>query len=245
MSKPFKFKQFSIHQDKCAMKVGTDSVLLGVFAHAKDPKSILDIGSGTGLLTLIMAQKYTNAKITAVEIDEAAYLQSQQNISNSKFSQQIILFNQNILCFKPQNCYDLIITNPPYYKQKNNYKIEDEQRSKARHDKDLPFVDLIDFVLKNLNTEGCFWLILPTKEANEFLALCAKKLFLNECVSIKPKPTKQPNRMILCFSLVQTKKTEKIFTVYNEDGSPTNEYIDITKEFYLWKAFDDEENLKW
>jgi tRNA1Val (adenine37-N6)-methyltransferase len=228
------------------MKVGTDSVLLGVFANHQHPVNILDIGTGSGLLALMMAQKYVHAQITGVEIDEEACLQARENCEASRFNQQIKIILADILLFEPPVKYDLIISNPPYFRHHKSYKIQDEKRSKARHDKDLPFEKLIEYVQKSLNTEGLFWLILPVREANDFILLAEPKLYLHKQIEIKPKPSKNPNRLIMCFGLMPTdKKIIESFTIYNDDNTPSQEYINTTKAFYLWKQFDEHEQLKW
>jgi len=245
MSEPFKFKQFDIYQDKCAMKVGTDSVLLGVFAILDNVKTILDIGTGTGLLALMMAQKYIDASITGVEIDEKAFIQASENIALSKFCNRINLYNLNILNFEPSHQFDLIICNPPYYRHKNNFNISDEQRSKARHDKDLPFEQLIAYCCKHLQQYGNLWLILPVNESKEFIRLAQPMLHLQKKIYIKPKPNKLPNRIIMCFRPTPANFVEETFTIYNNTGIPTDAYKNITHDFYLWKQNSEHENLKW
>lgn len=245
MNQPFKFKQFSIFQDQCAMKVGTDSVLLGVYAKHQNPKHILDIGTGTGLLALMMAQKYPQAQITGVEIDELAAQQAKHNCSISKFNTQIKICHQNILLFEPTNAFDIIISNPPYFINKSNMSIADEQRSKARHDKELPFESLINFTFKNLAADGLFWLILPANESQVFLKLAQEKLFLQYQINVFPKAVKAANRIIMAFGKTPTEVVKEDFIIYQNSNHPTQAYIDITQAFYLWRNIDNDDRLKW
>lgn len=230
----FQFKQFLVNQDNCAMKVGTDSVLLGCLTTINDAKNCLDIGTGTGILSLMLAQRNNELKIDAIEIDEQAFLQAKHNFTSSKFANQIQVYFCALQNFEPNKKYDLIISNPPYFIGKNNYTISDLQRSKARHDEDLPFDVLIDSVLKLLNKTGKFVLILPISEANIFKALAfQKRLFANKSIFIKPKPSKLYNRVIIEFSIQHTVEITEEFIVYKEDNSQTEAYKKLTEEFYL------------
>ncbi len=219
------------------MKIGTDSILLGVFVKCENVKTILDIGTGTGILALMMAQK-SNAIIDAVEIDKNASLQAKQNFENSKWNERLNSFNSSIQQFKTDEIesYELIVSNPPFYRAQKNIAIKNEQRSTARHDTDLPFETLCDEVVNRLRIDGFFYLILPETEAQEFVQIAKnKKLFLVEKISIQPKPSKPAKRWIMCFSKLETEKPKyETCVLYNEDASPTNEYIERTKEFYLW-----------
>ena len=230
----FQFKQFLINQDQCAMKVGTDSVLLGCLVTINNAVNCLDIGTGTGILSLMLAQRNNALQIDAIEIDEQAFLQANNNFSSSKFSHQIQAHCCALQSFAPNNKYDLIISNPPYFVSKNNFSIANIQRAKARHDNDLSFEDLIHSVIKLLSETGKFILILPIAEAITFKELAIQKgLFLNKEIFIKPKPSKEPNRIIIEFSMLQKEKITEEFVIYNDDNSQTEAYKNITSEFYL------------
>ena len=151
----FAFKQFTIKQDRCAMKVGTDAVLLGCWVIPNGSKTILDIGTGTGVIALMLAQK-TDAFIDAIDIDENAVKQAQENISDSKFSQRIKVTLNSFQDYSKDTDkrFDLIVSNPPYFEQ--SLKSTDEQRSQARHAYVLPFEELLDGVVKILNPKGNF-----------------------------------------------------------------------------------------
>lgn len=231
----FAFKQFIIKQDKCAMKVGTDAVLLGAWVFPNGSKEILDIGTGTGVVALMLAQK-TEAHIDAIDIDNYAFDQASQNVSESKFSNQISVFHSSLQEFAKSSTkkYNLIVTNPPYFEQ--SLKSSDEQRSFARHADVLPFEELIDGVKKLLDTKGKFCLILPTLEAEKFRDLAQKKgLFLSKLLRVKSKVSKDTDkRHVMQFEFTPTEFSEKTIAVELEERHQyTNEYKDLTKDYYL------------
>jgi tRNA1Val (adenine37-N6)-methyltransferase len=230
----FQFKQFLIEQDNCAMKVGTDSVLLAALTSVNNIKYALDIGTGTGILALMLAQKNPTLEFDAIEIDELAFVQASNNFSTSKFSNQIKPHLVALQQFVANKQYDLIITNPPYFISKSNYSIADLQRAKARHDNDLTFEELIDCVQKIMSSQGVFKLILPVNEAAIFKKLALQKgLFCSESVFIKPKTSKPSNRVIMSFTNQETIETETAFIIYNEDNTQTEAYKNLTSEYYL------------
>lgn len=230
----FQFKQFLIEQDNCAMKVGTDSVLLVALTSVYNINYALDIGTGTGILALMLAQKSETIQFDAIEIDEQAFLQASNNFSTSKFSDQIKPHLIALQQFVANKQYDLIITNPPYFISKSNYSIADLQRAKARHDNDLTFEELIDCVQKIMSSQGVFKLILPVNEAAIFKKLALQKgLFCSESVFIKPKISKPSNRVIMSFINQNVAETETEFIIYNEDNTQTEGYKNLTSEYYL------------
>lgn len=230
----FQFKQFLIEQDNCAMKVGTDSVLLAALTKVNNIKYALDIGTGTGILALMLAQKNPTLEFDAIEIDELAFLQASNNFSKSKFNAQIKPHLVALQQFVANKQYDLIITNPPYFISKSNYSIADLQRAKARHDNDLTFEELIDCVQKILSPKGVFKLILPVHEAVIFKILALQKgLFCGESIFIKPKTSKPSNRVIMSFTNQNIAETESEFIIYNEDNTQTEAYKNLTSEYYL------------
>jgi tRNA1Val (adenine37-N6)-methyltransferase len=231
----FAFKQFIIKQDKCAMKVGTDAVLLGAWIMPTDSKRILDIGSGTGVIALMLAQK-TRAKIDAIDIDENAFIQAKQNVSNSEFSKQIIVIHSAFQDYLkiPTEKYNLIVTNPPYFEQ--SLKSSDEQRSQARHADVLPFEDLIDGVVKLLDEKGKFCLILPTLEAIKFRTLAEKKgLNLSKLLRVKSRIDKDlEKRHLMQFEFKPSEFSEETIAIEQNDRHVyTPEYKDLTKDYYL------------
>ncbi len=234
-SSSFAFKQFTIHQDLCAMKVGTDSVLLGAWVFPNGSQTILDIGTGTGVIALMLAQK-TKATITAIDIDEMAVKQATQNVADSKFSNQISVqqFSFQDFARHATQPFDLIITNPPYFEQ--SLKSTDEQRSQARHADVLPFDELIDGVLKLLNPKGRFCLILPKLEAEKFRFLAEKKgLFLSKLLRVKSRIDKETEkRHLMQFEFKPTEFSENTISIEElTRHSYTPEYIELTKEYYV------------
>ncbi len=234
-STSFEFKQFKIHQDKCAMKVGTDAVLLGAWVEPNGAEKILDIGTGTGVVALMLAQK-TSAHIDAIDIDENAFIQANQNVSESKFSDQITIIHSSLQDFSSQthNTYHLIVSNPPYFEQ--SLKSIDEKRSFARHADVLPFEDLINGVIKLLDKHGKFYLILPTFEAEKFKLLAKKKgLILSKLLRVKSKINKDiDKRHLMQFEFNPTDFSEETIAIELEERHHyTNEYKQLTKDYYL------------
>lgn len=231
----FAFKQFIIKQDKCAMKVGTDAVLLGAWVLPNGSKHILDIGAGTGVIALMLAQK-TEAHIDAIDIDEEAVLQAKQNVLDSKFASQITVTQTSLQHYSKESTqkYNLIVTNPPYFEQ--SLKSSDEQRSHARHADVLPFEDLLDGVLKLLDEKGKFCLILPTLEAEKFRALAEKKgLHLSKLLRVKSRTDKDTDkRHLMQFEVKPTEFSEKTIAIELEERHQyTEDYKDLTKDYYI------------
>jgi tRNA1Val (adenine37-N6)-methyltransferase len=232
----FVFKQFTIKQDKCAMKVGTDAVVLGAWIKPNGSKSILDVGTGTGIIALMLAQK-SQAQIEAIDIDESSFEQACQNISESPFATQIHVIHSSFQDFSDKHKdkkFDLIVTNPPYFEQ--SLKSSHEQRSYARHADYLPFEDLLTGVKKLLSNKGKFCLILPTLEAEKFRELAEKKgLFLSKLLRVKSKADKDhAKRYVMQFEFVPTEFSEETLIIENTDRhNYTDAYKQLTKDYYL------------
>ncbi|MFN3446510.1 MAG: tRNA1(Val) (adenine(37)-N6)-methyltransferase [Bacteroidia bacterium] len=235
----FVFKQFTVKQQQSAMKIGTDSVLLGCLAEVEHAQQILDIGTGTGLLALMCAQR-SSATIDAVEIDEQAATEAQFNFNASKWNNRLNIHHQSLQNYT-QTCkqlYDVIISNPPYFVKHSNFSIDDEQRSKARHDADLPLNDLAQYAYQLLKEDGSFWLILPTQEAQLFAAYAREsRLFLKQQIELLPKSNKPVNRVIQQWCKQETTIVKSNFVVYELNGEPTLAYKKIAHEFYIRKQF--------
>lgn len=232
MSAVFQFKHFAIQQNLCAMKVGTDGVLLG--AWTKTPNgAVLDIGSGTGLIGLMIAQRTKNALITAIDINQNAYLQTLQNVNECKWKNRIQVFYASVQDFKSEIKYDLIISNPPYFT--DSTKAPQHERNTARHTNELSFSDLINAVTRLLKKDGLFAIILPTKEAKLFIKEAQEKeLYLSRKCLVKPNPSKAVKRMLLEFSFYITELKEEELTIETEKRHHySKEYIILTQDFYL------------
>ena len=234
MSK-FSFKQFSVQQDRCAMKVGTDGVLLGAWCPIdNNPFSILDIGTGTGIIALMLAQRSHAEQIDALEIDEDAYEQAVENFENSSWSDRLFCFHAGLDEFvdEPEDEYDLIISNPPFYSE--DYKTDNSQRDLARFQDAMPFEDLIEAADLLLSENGIFSVIIPFKEEERFIDLCAKV----ELYPVKITRVKGTHSTPIVRSLVAFKRYELAVLTADElviETSRhvyTDEYINLTKDFY-------------
>ncbi len=232
----FQFKQFSVQQDRCAMKVGTDSVLLGAWCPIENnPFSVLDIGAGTGILSLMIAQRSNAEQIDALEIDEEAYEQSVENFENSPWGDRLFCFHAGLDEFvdEPEDEYDLIISNPPFYSE--DYKTENSQRDLARFQEAMPFEDLIEAANLLLSENGIFAVIIPYKEEEKFIDLCAEvELFPVKVTRIKGTPNTEIKRSLLAFKRYELPVLEADELVIETSRHKyTEEYIDLTKDFYL------------
>ena len=235
MSK-FQFKQFSLEQDQCAMKIGTDGVLLGAWAPIEHiPNQILDIGTGTGIIALMLAQRSNATQIDALEIEENAYEQATDNFENSPWNDRLFCFHAGLDEFmdEPEDEYDLIVSNPPFYSE--DYKTNNEQRDLARFQDALPFEDLIEAADLLLSENGVLAVIIPFKEEERFLALANEfELYPIQITHVKGTPTTEIKRSLLALSRnnIETPTiNELVIEIGRHEYTP--EYIALTKAFYL------------
>ncbi|HAT67946.1 MAG TPA: tRNA (adenine-N(6)-)-methyltransferase, partial [Flavobacteriaceae bacterium] len=202
MSLPFKFKQFSVAQDRCAMKIGTDGVLLGAWVSLENnPESILDIGAGTGIISLQLAQRSTAETIDAVEIDDDAYEQCSENFEASPWGDRLFCYHASIQEFASEieEKYDLIVSNPPFFSE--DYKSDNDARDIARFNDALPFQHLVVCASHLLSEEGTFAVILPKKEEEHFIQLASENnLYLQRFCEIQGTPNSEIKRVLLEFS---------------------------------------------
>jgi tRNA1Val (adenine37-N6)-methyltransferase len=230
----FAFKQFKIVQDKCAMKVGTDAVLLGSWVNASNAKTILDIGTGTGIISLMLAQK-SPARIDAIDIDLNAFIQATENVNDCIWKDRIEVHHISLQQFAKESDhkYDLIVSNPPYFV--DSTKASEESRTNARHTDQLPFKDLLDGVLKLLSPTGKFYVILPTKESELFKEDAEKhKLFLTKVTKVITRTDKPEKRLLMRFEFIQRAFSEDSITIEKDERhSYTDEYKELTKDYYL------------
>jgi tRNA1Val (adenine37-N6)-methyltransferase len=229
----FRFRQFTIHQEKCAMKVGTDAVLLGSWVDPKFSKYILDIGTGTGLIALMLAQKST-AEIDAVDIDEGSYFQAKENFRISPWYDRVHIFHQSFQQFaeNSKKKYDLVVSNPPYFHDAS--KPSEEARLNARHNDQLSFEELISGVKKIMTEEGKFCLILPCKEGNEFIDMAQRMgLFCHELIRVKTKADKNEKRIMLEFGFHVGLLHDHEITIQEDCSGYTQEYIEMTKDYFI------------
>ena len=232
----FTFKQFTVQQDRCAMKVGTDGVLLGAWCPIENnPKSILDIGAGTGILALLLAQRTQAEQIDAIEIDEEAYEQCVENFENSPWNDRLFCFHADVEEFidEPEDEYDLIISNPPFYSE--DFKTNNEQRDLARFTDALPFDTLVETAALLLSENGIFAVIIPFKEETNFIELCANyDLFPAKATRVRGNPTSEIKRSLLAFKRYELSVLEADeLVIETARHLYTPEYIELTKDFYL------------
>lgn len=228
----FQFQQFKVYQDRCAMKVSTDAVLLGAIAVKKGAKQILDIGTGTGVISLMLAQRFPSAQVMAVELDEDAVGQARENFSTSRFAKQLSLYEGRIQDFKLEDKCDLIVSNPPYFT--DHLQSSNKKRTRALHTVELSLVELAHSVNRLLGEEGAFWVILPPEQMNTFKSSSeAVHLYPNQTFTIQDKAGKRIQREITCFSRDQIEESYSKILIKDEDGSPHESYPNLMKGFLL------------
>jgi tRNA1Val (adenine37-N6)-methyltransferase len=235
MNNHFQFKQFRINQDRSVFKVGTDSVLLGAWVDIARVKKILDIGTGTGLIALMVAQR-SEAEIHTVEIDETSVLQAGENISNSPWTEQIRLFHasfQDFLSDIPDK-YDLVVTNPPYFT--DSYKSPDPARSLSRHHVSFSFHELLKGVGEILDKSGRFALVMPVSEGEKLLGMVNDYgLYLKRKTNVLPVKGKEVIRYLMEFTNEKEVEVQQSELIVQDRISHqyTNEYKELTRDFYI------------
>ncbi|MFN4026356.1 MULTISPECIES: tRNA1(Val) (adenine(37)-N6)-methyltransferase [Flavobacterium] len=233
----FQFKQFSIQQDRCAMKVGTDGVLLGAWAPIDHkPYSVLDIGAGTGLIALMLAQRSQAEQIDAIEIDENTFEQCVDNFENSPWNDRLFCFHASLDDFMDDledEEYDLIVSNPPFYSE--DFKTENESRDLARFQDALPFEDLVEAASVLLSETGVLAVIVPYKEEARLIALAKEcDLFPLKITRIKGTPTAEIKRSLVAFSFAETHELPiDELIIETARHQYTEDYIALTKDFYM------------
>lgn len=229
----FRFKQFTVRHDKCAMKVGTDGVLLGAWAPVRNTKRILDVGAGSGLISLQLAQRNPEASITAIEIDSSAAAQAQENIQSSPWSNRMEVICCDFRAYQPKDRFDLIVSNPPYFV--DALKCPDSQRCIARHMSDLNYELLFGHSAHLLSEQGVISIIIPSEVENLVIDTAWKyKLYPHHRLRVFTKPSKPCRRILLTFGHQNLPCAEDILYIEGEThGQFTPEYISLTKDFYL------------
>ncbi|PQB05849.1 tRNA1(Val) (adenine(37)-N6)-methyltransferase [Aureitalea marina] len=235
MDQPFRFKQFTVHQDKTAMKVGTDGVLLGAWASiAHQPQTILDIGTGTGLIALQLAQRSDATLIDAVEIDHDAYEQCVQNFEASPWADRLFCYHASIQEYasEMEEEYDLIASNPPFFS--SGTISNDPARNQARFDDALPLEHLLVCSLHLLSGDGRLAIIIPEDRELELLELAKKhEVYLVRRCRVQGNPNAPFKRCLLEFSFFEKELLEETLCLRNSDGSFSSEYIELVNPFYL------------
>lgn len=234
MSAGFQCKKFYIAHDQCAMKVGTDGLLLGAFAPLPEPGgAILDIGAGSGLISLMLAQRSLAANaIDAIELDSAAAAQAMRNVANSPWPTAVQLIKGDILTYHSAKRYRLIVSNPPFFQQ--SLLPVDKKRSQARHTDSLPLDALLAKAGELLHAEGIFSLILPLAEAEAMLQRAlAQGWYLAQRLEVRSKANKPVQRLLLSLSKQKQKTANSSLIIHQADGGYSAEYKALLRDFYL------------
>jgi tRNA1Val (adenine37-N6)-methyltransferase len=232
---PFQFKQFSIQQDKCTMKVGTDGVLLGAWVAVENAQRILDIGTGTGLIAIMLGQRQPEAHIDGVEIDDLAFAQAQDNMRNAPWSNRLQAIHRSIQDYVEDTPagYDLIVSNPPFFSG-GTFSFN-QDRNSVRHTVKLPHGDMLRAVQKLLNKPGKFCVILPFVEGLRFQELAASfHFYCTRTTEVLPKANKPVERLLMQFELENRRPQRDRLIIQGEEMNEwTEAYQSLTREFYL------------
>lgn len=233
MADYFHFKKFSVRHDRSGMKVGTDGALLGAWTDVRQATQILDIGTGTGVIALMLAQRASESvTIDAVEIDDQAYADAQENIAASPWHDRIHLHHSSIQNFNTTTKFDLIVTNPPYFQK--SYKPPTAQRETARHTEQLTFDEILDIAEKLLTTNGRLNLILPYTEGVQFLDLANHKgLHCTRKWIFRTRANKPVERFLLEFRWDKKDLDEGEVLLYSTGEEWSENYKELLKDFYL------------
>lgn len=227
----FQFKQFTVWHDKCAMKVGTDGVLLGAWTSVQHSRRILDIGTGTGLVALMLAQRSQSA-ITALEIDSQAAVQATENVGRSPWRDRVEVVVADFKQYRPDTQFDVIVSNPPYFV--DSMKCPDNQRSIARHNNELTYDDLLCGVSVLLSPDGAFTLVIPTDAADRVKDIAQTYcLYPAQQLDVITKPGGTPKRTLITFTFTQQEcRTEELLTEVARHQY-SDAYAALTKEYYM------------
>jgi tRNA1Val (adenine37-N6)-methyltransferase len=235
----FRFKQFMVYHDRCAMKVTTDSCVFGAWAAEKMQqsklkiKNVLDIGSGSGLLSLMLAQKNT-ARIDAVEIDAECAKQAKENIGVSPWQEMIDVHEANILTFQSLHRYDVVICNPPFYE--NELASVKQQKNIAHHSEELKISQVLASISKHMNDNAWFFLLIPYKRSNEVGEIIRQNgLFMIESVILKQSVNHEPFRIMIMGANEKTDSANtQVLSIWNEERQYTEGFVSLLKDYYLY-----------
>jgi tRNA1Val (adenine37-N6)-methyltransferase len=229
----FFFKQFSIEDDRCAMKVGTDAVLLGAWVDVSKAKKILDVGTGCGIIALMLAQRTEeDVNIEGIEIDLESAKQADENLLQTRWCNRVLMHNYSLQTFRSPFKYDLIVSNPPYFI--NSQLPPSSNRAKARHTQSLSYKELIHYSLLLLKKKGKLAVVLPYAEGNEFVNLASQRgLICIRQLAFYSRKEKPQERWLFEFSLLPTISKIEQLILHDEGESWSDDYKQLTKDFYL------------
>ncbi len=235
-AKPFYFKQFVIQQERCAMKVGTDGVLLGAWADVSNARRLLDVGAGNGLIAIMLGQRNAEAQIDAVEIEAEACAEASENMQNAPWAERLRVLHVSVQEYAAQAPapYDLIVSNPPFF---SGGTFSDQQdRASVRHTVKLPHGDLLAAVRALLQEQGRFCVILPVIEGLRFQEMATRyNLYCNKIMEVRPKADKPVERLLMQFEKTQKPLVEEMLILQKEgQNNWTEDYIALTGDFYLY-----------
>lgn len=228
--KPFHFQKFSIQQSSDVFRVGTDGVLLGAMCNVEYAKKILEVGTGSGIIALMMAQRNANAQILAIDINEDAAQLASENFNNSSFNQRLQIINADFKNFKIEEKFDLIVSNPPYF------ETSDSNKDKiARQTVELNFHQLISKSSRLLSENGILSVIIPFETGTEFIRIAQEnQLFLLRKINIYGIGNSKIKRLILEFSLSKNPLQESDFVIEKSPRKYSDQYLDLTKDFHVF-----------
>jgi tRNA1Val (adenine37-N6)-methyltransferase len=229
--KSFKFKQFEIQQSKNVFRVGTDGVLLGALASVNDASKVLEVGTGTGLISLMLAQRISRAEFLGIDINEDAVNLTRINFENSPFKLRLKNIQQDFKNFESEENFDLIVSNPPYF------EASDSEKDKiARQTVELNFQQLIFKSSKLLSESGVFSVIIPVEAGEIFIELAKEnQLFLIKRINIIGIENSKTKRLVLEFSLIEKAVEESEFIIEKSPRTYSDQYLELTKEFHVFK----------
>lgn len=226
----FQFRDFVVHQAKSAMKVNTDAMILGSLIESKGKTKGLDIGTGTGVLSLMIAQRNTQIEIEAIEIDQESAEDAIINFNNSNWANRLKVNQIDFLDFQSLHLFDLIVSNPPYFE--NGILNSSSRKAKTRHEESLPLIQLLEKSAELLSANGDFWIILPfetalkwKEKATSFQLFCTKEIIIFS-------KENQPKRIVYCFSKMNIDTQFSSITIRNEDNTYSEEYKKLTIDFH-------------
>jgi len=229
--KPFRFKHFEIQQSKDVFRVGTDGVLLGILADAENASEVLEIGTGTGLISLMLAQRNPGAHFLGIDINEEAALLTKTNFEQSPFHSRLKNIHQDLKTFETEKKFDLIVSNPPYFEESSS-----DRDKLARQTVELNFKQLIEASANLLSEQGILSVIIPAEAGSGFIETALKhRLFLKRKINIKGIEGSKTKRLVLEFSFTEGDVNESDFVIEKSPRQYSDPYLELTKEFHVFK----------